>query len=154
MVNNSIPVDLFNPGQVFACLGFLEAADVLLGDAEGGFDWSDEVHVRFMLRSAGDENPFAVVLKFLATARVLSLAPEGSHNDTGQWALPTEKLPRDAPFPFPDPSSPASALLTRARFLVIRKFCIIFDPSPEPVLNLFLQGGGFSLIRRPVSELV
>jgi CRISPR-associated protein Csx14 len=30
-----IPVDLFNPGQVFASLGFLEAADVLLGDAEG-----------------------------------------------------------------------------------------------------------------------
>jgi CRISPR-associated protein Csb3 len=27
-----IPVDLFNPGQVFASLGFLEAADVLLGD--------------------------------------------------------------------------------------------------------------------------
>ena len=38
----SIPVDLFNPGQVFACLGFLEAADVLLGDAEGGFDWTDD----------------------------------------------------------------------------------------------------------------
>ena len=30
--------DLTNPGQVFACLGFAEAADVLLGQAEGGFD--------------------------------------------------------------------------------------------------------------------
>lgn len=28
-----IPVDLRNPGQVFACLGFLEAADVLCGPA-------------------------------------------------------------------------------------------------------------------------
>ena len=28
-----IPVDLYNPGQVFACLGFMEAADILLGGA-------------------------------------------------------------------------------------------------------------------------
>ena len=27
-----------------------------------------------------------------------------------------------------------------------------FDTSPEPVLNLFLQGGSFYLIRRRVSE--
>jgi CRISPR-associated protein Csb3 len=38
MAQSSIPVDIFNPGQVFACLGFLEAAEVLLGDAEGGVD--------------------------------------------------------------------------------------------------------------------
>jgi CRISPR-associated protein Csb3 len=55
----SIPVDLFNPGQVFACLGFLEAAEVLLGDAKGGFDWSEEVNVRFHLRTKGKESPFA-----------------------------------------------------------------------------------------------
>ncbi len=73
----SIPVDLFNPGQVFGCLGFLEAADVLLGDAEGGFDWSDETQVRFLLRAAGAENPFAVVLKFLAEAEVFRSAPIG-----------------------------------------------------------------------------
>lgn len=77
MADASIPVDLFNPGQVFACLGFLEAADVLLGDAEGGFDWSDEAHVRFVLRAAGDENPFAIVLKFLAEAEVRRCAPIG-----------------------------------------------------------------------------
>ena len=49
-----IHVDLFNPGQVFACLGFLEAADVLIGDAEGGFDWSDDAQARFRLTSPGD----------------------------------------------------------------------------------------------------
>src|SRR6266568_4243039 len=42
MAEARIPIDLFNPGQVFACLGFLEAADTLLGDARGGFDWSNE----------------------------------------------------------------------------------------------------------------
>jgi CRISPR-associated protein Csx14 len=77
MAECSIPVDLFNPGQVFACLGFLEAADVLLGDAEGGFDWSDEADVRFLLRAAGEENPFAVVLQFLAEAEVHRCAPIG-----------------------------------------------------------------------------
>jgi CRISPR-associated protein Csb3 len=108
MAEASIPVDLFNPGQVFACLGFLEAADVLLGDAEGGFDWSDEAHMRFMLRAAGDENPFAVVLRFVATCKVLSLTPQTSRNDTGKWRVPTERLAKDSPFPFSDPSSPAT----------------------------------------------
>jgi CRISPR-associated protein Csb3 len=72
MAEASIPVDLLNPGQVFACLGFLEAADALYGDAEGGFDWSDEADVRFALRAAGDENPFAVVLDFVAEAEIRS----------------------------------------------------------------------------------
>ncbi|MGO9135029.1 MAG: hypothetical protein ACLP8A_13430 [Methylovirgula sp.] len=77
MAQASIPVDLFNPGQVFACLGFLEAADVLLGDAEGGFDWKDTGDARFILRAAGEENPFAVVLEFLATAKPQRWAPLG-----------------------------------------------------------------------------
>lgn len=73
-----VPVDLFNPGQVFACLGFLEAADILLGDAEGGFDWTDEPNVRFLLRAAGDKNPFGVVLDFLAPAEVEECRPDSS----------------------------------------------------------------------------
>jgi CRISPR-associated protein Csx14 len=73
--NESIPVDLLNPGQVFACLGFLEAADVLLGQAEGGFDWTDDADVRFQLRAPRDENPFGEVLRFLANARVQRFAP-------------------------------------------------------------------------------
>src|SRR5438045_1180608 len=45
----SIPVDLFNPGQVFACIGLAEAADVILGDAEGCFDWASHDSPRFHL---------------------------------------------------------------------------------------------------------
>ena len=77
MAESSIPVDLFSPGQVFACLGFLEAADVLCGDAEGRFDWGDETAVRFFLRAAGDRNPFEVVLGFLTRAEIKAVAPEG-----------------------------------------------------------------------------
>jgi hypothetical protein len=77
MAEHAIPVDLYNPGQVFACLGFLEAADVLLDDAEGGFDWSDEADVRFKVRATGPENPVEVVLAFLAEADVKRVEPIG-----------------------------------------------------------------------------
>lgn len=77
MAKESIPVDLFNPGQVFACLGFLEAADILLGDAEAGFDWHDEVDARFALNARTNSNPFATVLEFLASATVRGFGPSG-----------------------------------------------------------------------------
>ena len=73
----SIPVDLFNPGQVLACLGFLEAIDVLQGDAEGGFDWSDAGNTKFALRATGDGNPFETVLEFLAEAEPKRWGPVG-----------------------------------------------------------------------------
>ena len=79
MTEHSIPVDLLNPGQVFACLGFLEAADVLCGEAQGGFyDWDNNSAARFRLSSGGDENPFEAVLEFLATeAKIQRIAPRG-----------------------------------------------------------------------------
>jgi CRISPR-associated protein Csb3 len=108
MAQAEIPVDLLNPGQVFACLGFLEAAEILLGDAEGGFDWSDGEDVRFRLCAEGDENPFEAVLGFLRRAEVFTTAPKGSQNATGKWRIETEELEANDPFPFPDPGSPAT----------------------------------------------
>ncbi len=107
MAEKCIPVDLFNPGQVFACLGFLEAADVLLGDAAGGFDWSG-TDARFVLRADGDENPFGAVLAFLAEATVESVAPHGSVLSTQKWNVPTSVSAPGEPFPFPEPNSPAT----------------------------------------------
>ncbi len=80
MAEAEIPVDLFNPGQVFACLGFLEAADILLGDAEGTFDWTDESNVRFRLLAKGKDNPFEAALVFLRdeTLAVEWLSPLGN----------------------------------------------------------------------------
>lgn len=77
MAEKSIPVDLFNPGQVFACMGLLEVADVLAGDAQGRFDWSSEGDVRFLLRAPGEEDPFGRVLGFLAGAKIWRVAPPG-----------------------------------------------------------------------------
>lgn len=77
MAEAAIPVHLTNPGQVFACLGFLEAAEVLMGDAQGGFDWSDETSPRFFLNASGEGNPFERVLEFLAEAEVRAFAHVG-----------------------------------------------------------------------------
>lgn len=72
----SIPVDLKSPGQVLACMGFLEAAEVLLGGVEAHFDWS-EAQATFVLRADGDKNPFVVVLEFLSKAKISELTPIG-----------------------------------------------------------------------------
>lgn len=81
MAEARIPVDLANPGQVFACLGFLEAADILLGDAEGGFDWSNEPAVMFRLRAEGGENPVKAVVGFLQSETTLV-----------EWLSPAESI--------------------------------------------------------------
>ncbi len=108
MAEASIPVDLLNPGQVFACLGFLEAAEELLGNAEGGFDWSDEADVRFRLSANGENNPFEQVLSFLSRSSIRSVAPAKTNLDTEKWNVTTTRLSEDEPFPFPLPTSPAT----------------------------------------------
>lgn len=76
MTGASIPVDLKSPGQVLACMGFLEAAEVLLGGVKAYFDWSHQ-RAQFVLSANGDQNPFEVVLEFLSKANVIELTPIG-----------------------------------------------------------------------------
>lgn len=86
MSSASIPVDVINPGQVFACMGLLEAADVLDGPAVGGFRWPErnDASYRFELQSATADNPVATVLDFIANAEVTAIAPDG-------WIAPKAK---------------------------------------------------------------
>lgn len=77
MTSASIPADLFNPGQVLASLGFLEAASVLCSGAVGGFDWTNTAKVRFILHADGDRNPFERVLEFLSNAELRRIVPPG-----------------------------------------------------------------------------
>ena len=117
MAEASIPVDLFNPGQVFACLGFLEAADVLCGDAEGGFDWSDEVDVRFHLQAISEENPFAEVLNFLSKVDLKAVAPEDwrpkkePEKDNDKKKLKEELRKQEKSEVFPDTSPETSSAM-------------------------------------------
>lgn len=110
MAEARIPVDLFNPGQVFACLGLVEAAEQLrLAEVAGGFDWRDPADTGFLLAADGAIDPVAHVLAFLAEAEVAATAPARSPHDAGKWSVPTERLdPEDDRFPFPDPPSPAT----------------------------------------------
>lgn len=74
MAETHFPVDVRNAGQVFACLGLMEAAERLVGPTSGGFDLDKG---RFCLRSEGNGDPLSTVLEFLARARLEQLAPPG-----------------------------------------------------------------------------
>ncbi len=111
MAEASIPVDVLNPGQVFACLGFLEAADQLLGDAEGVFDWGDRAGAMFRLRARGAFSPIHRVLEFVDKASAEAEAPAGSLSLAGwtnSWGQPPTTVPPEQGYPFPDPPSPAT----------------------------------------------
>ena len=111
MAESSIPVDLLNPGQVFACLGLLEAADILLGAATAAFDWSNGQETKFRLATANEEPPVKHVMRFLEKARVVTRVPAQSPNIKGwkaSWGAAPEIDRSGHPFPFPDPDSPAT----------------------------------------------
>ena len=112
MAEGFIPVDLFNPGQVFACLGFMEAAEVLLGGVTGGFDWTTP-ETRFHLRADGDADPVAAVLEFLAGAEVFALTPHASRYDLSKWDVEHSAEREPDVLDLPAPATPAtlSALL-------------------------------------------
>ena len=93
MATASIPVDLYNPGQVFACLGFMEAADILCGNAEGGFDWTDETDVQFRLVTDGKQSPVEAVLEFLAKAELITICPAGIEGIWPDNAKRSEEFP-------------------------------------------------------------
>jgi len=111
MAESSIPVDLLNPGQVFACLGLLELADKFLGNAQGAFDWSNGSDIRFRVRVSGEELPVECAITFLRNAVVTSQTP--TRISTEAWKATWGEKPTliDAnrtAFPFPAPDSPAT----------------------------------------------
>ena len=111
MADSTIPVDLLNPGQVFACLGILEMADQLLGDATAAFDWTSRQGTTFRVAATGTEPPVERVMRFLEKSRVITRAPAASANLDGwkaSWGDAPEVDDPGRPFPFPDPSSPAT----------------------------------------------
>jgi CRISPR-associated protein Csx14 len=109
MAEASIPVDLLNPGQVFACLGLLELADQFLGEAQAMFDCGDESDIRFRLSAQGNESPIALAITFLRQASVASHSPSKAHLSTDSWNVETVALHLATDgFPFPEPDSPAT----------------------------------------------
>ena len=108
MTEATIPVDLRNPGQVFACLGLMEAAQILCGPCEGGFGYKNtETVTTFGLAVDGGNDPVDRVLRFLAEAKAEAEAPQGSTLSVAKWNVPT--VTRSDPiFPGPTPDLPAT----------------------------------------------
>lgn len=105
----TIPVDLLNPGQVFGCLGLLEAADVLCGPAEGGFDWAGQCG--FMLRAENAENPIREILSYLTEAELKTVTPS-------DWApdnVRSEDVERTDSFPTKNPDRMAMPIILRGK---------------------------------------
>jgi CRISPR-associated protein Csb3 len=143
MAEQAIPVDLYNPGQVFACMGFLEAADVLIGNVKGGFDWSNAANVMFRLRAEGNRNPFEAVLDFLMEARISSLVPANATLATDRWGVRTEESGGGEPYPFPLPPSPATL---PARLVADGKVFVIDhwgDPTQRDNVKFWAGSGGY-----------
>jgi CRISPR-associated protein Csb3 len=108
MAEASIPVDLRNPGQVFACLGLMEAAEILIGPCEGRFAYTGgETLTRFEITAPGEADPVAAAISFLCEAEVVALAPPGATADlsTVKWKVLTEPAPT---FAGHEPDSPAT----------------------------------------------
>ena len=99
---NAIPVDLTNPGQVLACMGFLEASETLLGPTEARFDWQSG-EAQFLLQTEASENPFADVLAFVAGAKAIAIAPRG-------WLIPSKINNFMVSDTFPDADGDATSL--------------------------------------------
>ena len=107
MADAEVLVDLLNPGQVFACLGLMEAAEVLCGPCEGGFAYVDgATDARFRARVGGGDDPVRRAVDFLAKAKPTAIAPNGSDLSTTKWGV--ETIGGRAVYPAPAPDSPAS----------------------------------------------
>lgn len=140
MAQSSIPVDVTNPGQVFACLGIVEATLQLVGEpTRAAFDWRDPVSTRFVVDAPGDEEPVPKVLEFIANASVRARAPRASTNSTMKWDIPTDLLTEDV-FPFPDPPSPATLPVSLSGKVAIDHWG---DISRDDPVKFWGGAGGF-----------
>jgi CRISPR-associated protein Csb3 len=108
MAEATIPVDLRNPGQVFACLGVMEAAEILCGPCTGGFDYrGQEIGTTFTVEVPGEADPIAETIAFLGKARVIALVPNEKLLPKAQWGVETEMC-RGSVYPGVLPDSPAA----------------------------------------------
>ncbi len=99
-----IPVDVRNPGQVFACLGLMELASRTLQQVRGRFGWREDRTARsalpelFQMATESDVDPIHFVLDSLRSIRVWPALSEEleAYGPPGVWPQP-ESDPKTAP---------------------------------------------------------
>jgi CRISPR-associated protein Csx14 len=77
---SEIPVDVLNPGQVFACYGLIDLAGLLCGDVRAGF-----VGDSFVIEAKGEVEPVKTAIDFIAGSKTYLLLPKGIAADAQPW---------------------------------------------------------------------
>jgi CRISPR-associated protein Csx14 len=155
----SIPVDLRNPGQVFACLGFMEATEILSGPCEGRFSYrSSEASAQFELTAPGADNPVETVVRFLADCEVIALAPCGSDLSAEKWRIKTESFTESIfPAPIPESSATLPVRLRRGALELPIEHWLDGERSGRDNVKFWAGAGGYpgaALARDAVSSLM
>jgi len=143
MAEATIPVDPTNPGQIFACLGFMEAAEILCGPVEGGFTL-DHGREAFHLSVHGKEDPILNVLDFVTSAKVKVATPDGEAarfgktlNFEAQAAYPPNAYPYDQP----DARDRFPAVLTSDKKLIVIDHWA--DAARADAMKFWAGAGGY-----------
>lgn len=84
---STIPVDILNPGQVFACYGLIDLVELLCGDVRAGF-----VDDSFVIEAKGEGEPVKVAIDFIAGSKTYVLFPKGITAETQPWKWGWKKL--------------------------------------------------------------
>lgn len=92
---STIPVDVLNPGQVFACYGLIDIVEALCGDVRAGF-----IDDKFVIEGDGEVEPVKVAIDFIVGSRTCVLLPKGIAADAQPWkwkwkALDVEEVRSD-----------------------------------------------------------
>lgn len=84
---SEIPADVLNPGQVFACYGLIELAELLCGEARAGF-----IDDSFVVEADGEVEPVQAAIDFIAGSKTYVLLPKGISAETQPWKWSWKKL--------------------------------------------------------------
>ena len=145
MAQGSVPVDLRNPGQVFACLGLMEATEVLTGPCEGRFAYDgSSTDARFELAVPGEGNPVETVVQFLVHCEVVAVAPRGVDLTTEKWKVRTEPSPEwSFPAPIPESSATLPVRLRNGAVELRMEYWLDGDRSGRDNVKLWAGAGGY-----------
>jgi CRISPR-associated protein Csb3 len=146
MGHASIPVDLLNPGQVFACVGLMEATEQLCGPCSGAFvGHRAESGASFEIVTASSEQPVNEVLDFLWHARAVAVGPWRSRLKVTEPNVHT--IPAiDTIYPCAEPRMPNALPIVLISDRVSSGIAVEHwaDASKRDKLKLWAGAGGYS----------
>lgn len=157
--HHEIPVDPLNPGQVLACLGFVEASLALGLPVLAHFEGEGQ-HLKFVL-SGPEKDPFLMVLQFLEGCEVQAANP-GLQPSLDKWSVPPDAAPPKvigrSRLPILAAPAAVEAILVNASSPGVR-LCVSHwgDGSARDKFKFWAGMGGYpgaALVRDALAELI